>query len=234
MYSDTTKLMSDQGPAGADVLSMLEGQTMSSYDNNTGSNSAINNNNNNGQTSESIFKTSSHPVALFFHLFFRTAAIVVYIVPFVHKNNYVISFVVITMLLAFDFWTVKNISGRLLVGLRWWNEINEDGTNSWLFESKENRVINKTDSRIFWGALYIAPVVWLVFALLSLLSFSFKWLLVDVVALSFNIANLIGYYKCEKDAKQKLGGFLNNKNGLLQNMIGNVITNKVGSVFGSH
>ena len=76
-------------------------------------------------------------MALFFHLFFRALAIVVYIVPFVHRNNYVISFVVIIMLLAFDFWTVKNISGRLLVGLRWWNEINEDGTNSWLFESKE-------------------------------------------------------------------------------------------------
>ncbi|KAG4108698.1 DUF846-domain-containing protein [Neocallimastix lanati (nom. inval.)] len=233
MYnSDTTNLMSDQGPAGGDVLSMLEGQTMSSYGNNNSNNNNNNstNNNTNGG-SESIFKTSSHPVALFFHLFFRTAAIVLYIIPFLHKNNYVISFVVITMLLAFDFWTVKNISGRLLVGLRWWNEINEDGTNSWLFESKDNRVVNKTDSRVFWGALYIAPLVWLLFALMSLLSLSFKWLLVDIVALSFNIANLIGYYKCEKDAKQKLGGFLGN-NSMVQSMIGSVISNKVGSVFG--
>jgi len=65
-------------------------------------------------------------------------------IPFVH-SNYVISFVIITMFLAFDFWTVKNISGRLLVGLRWWNEINEDGTNSWLFESKDvcNKNLNK-------------------------------------------------------------------------------------------
>eukprot|EP01050_Picozoa_sp_SAG11_P010429 SAG11_NODE_1041_length_6056_cov_5.902468_6_plen_102_part_00 len=29
------------------------------------------------------------------------------------------------LLLAMDFWTVKNVSGRLLVGLRWWNEIME-------------------------------------------------------------------------------------------------------------
>jgi len=66
---------------------------------------------------------------------------------------------------------------------------------------------------------------------MSLLSLSFKWLLVDIVALSFNIANLIGYYKCEKDAKQKLGGFLGN-NSMVQSMIGSVISNKVGSVFG--
>jgi hypothetical protein len=230
MYnSDTTNLLSDQGPIGGDVLSMLEGQTMTSYGNSNGnSNSAFNNNN--GEANNSIFKTSSHPVALFFHLFFRIAAIVIYMIPFVH-SNYVISFVIITMFLAFDFWTVKNISGRLLVGLRWWNEINEDGTNSWLFESKDNRVVNKTDSRIFWGALYIAPIIWILFALMSLLSLSFKWFLVDIVALSFNIANLLGYYKCEKDAKQKLGGFLGNKS-MFQGMIGNVISNRIGGLFG--
>ncbi len=28
----------------------------------------------------------------------------------------------------------KNVSGRLLVGLRWWNEVTDDGGN-WRFES---------------------------------------------------------------------------------------------------
>ena len=44
------------------------------------------------------------------------------------------------LLLAADFWTVKNITGRLLVGLRWWNKVNEDGTSEWVFESR--KVIN--------------------------------------------------------------------------------------------
>ncbi len=52
-------------------------------------------------------------------------------------SNFILSFVVIILLLAFDFWTVKNVSGRLLVGLRWWNEIKEDGSNEWIFESRE-------------------------------------------------------------------------------------------------
>jgi hypothetical protein len=35
---------------------------------------------------------------------------------------------VITVLLTtIDFWVVKNVSGRILVGLRWWNEINNEG-----------------------------------------------------------------------------------------------------------
>lgn len=34
---------------------------------------------------------------------------------------------IIIILHAFDFWTVKNITGRLLVGLRWWSEIGKEG-----------------------------------------------------------------------------------------------------------
>ena len=37
------------------------------------------------------------------------------------------------------FWFVKNIAGRVLVGLRWWNEVKEDGTEIWVFESKSWR-----------------------------------------------------------------------------------------------
>jgi len=28
---------------------------------------------------------------------------------------------------AMDFWIVKNISGRFLVGLKWWIDFSEDG-----------------------------------------------------------------------------------------------------------
>lgn len=34
----------------------------------------------------------------------------------------VITFIVVVILAALDFWTVKNVSGRLLLGLRWWSE----------------------------------------------------------------------------------------------------------------
>lgn len=38
------------------------------------------------------------------------------------------------MLVVFDFWIVKNVSGRLLVGFWWWNDINEEGESVWYFE----------------------------------------------------------------------------------------------------
>ena len=51
--------------------------------------------------------------------------------------NSVLLFVIIVLLLAFDFWTVKNVSGRLLCGLRWWNETGPDGESVWVFESAD-------------------------------------------------------------------------------------------------
>lgn len=30
----------------------------------------------------------------------------------------------------------ENVTGRLLVGLRWWNQVNEDGHSHWMFESR--------------------------------------------------------------------------------------------------
>lgn len=35
---------------------------------------------------------------------------------------------------------VKNISGRILVGLRWWNEVTEEGESHWKFESLDVEV----------------------------------------------------------------------------------------------
>ena len=84
------------------------------------------------------FAHQRHPFALFFHLLFRVSAIVVYVVTkFVYNDEYMEVFIVIILLLAMDFWVVKNVTGRLVVGLRWWNKVEEDGSSTWLFESKK-------------------------------------------------------------------------------------------------
>lgn len=37
------------------------------------------------------------------------------------------TFIIVTVLSGIDFWIVKNVTGRLLVGLRWWSDFTEDG-----------------------------------------------------------------------------------------------------------
>lgn len=34
---------------------------------------------------------------------------------------------------------LQNITGRLMVGLRWWNQVDDDGRNHWVFESRKVR-----------------------------------------------------------------------------------------------
>ena len=80
-----------------------------------------------------------HPIAVFFHMAFRSLAIVAYFVCSWVKASFVTSFVIIIILLSMDFWTVKNITGRLLAGLRYWNYVDDAGNNHWIFESRKVR-----------------------------------------------------------------------------------------------
>lgn len=150
-----------------------------------------------------------HKTAQFFHCAFRASAVLVYLFGNLFSSGFVVLFVACVLLLAFDFWTVKNITGRLLVGLRWWSEVKDDGSNVWIFESKSaNRQVHPRDAQVFWTALYVTPIVWIVFAIGAVFSFNFDWLLVVLVALILCTANLIGYWKCEKDAKKKIQSFI--------------------------
>lgn len=101
--------------------------------------------------------------------------------------------------------SLQNVTGRLLVGLRWWNKINEDGTSEWVFESHEDMTeIDPLDSRVFWTGLYGAPAVWVMLLIIAVLKFNVEWALIVVVAVALSGANIIGYTRCKKDAKQKM------------------------------
>ena len=74
-----------------------------------------------------------------FHVGFKGASIFCFIFLNAFLGEDIITFVMVVLLAAFDFWTVKNITGRLLVNLRWWSEIDEYGNERWIYESDESR-----------------------------------------------------------------------------------------------
>ncbi|XP_054365142.1 Golgi apparatus membrane protein TVP23 homolog B-like [Mirounga angustirostris] len=121
-----------------------------------------------------------HPVASFFHLLFRVSAVVVYLLCELFSSSFIACMVTI-ILLSCDFRAVKNVTGRLMVGLRWWNHIDEDGKSHWVFESRkasaqESKPVSEAESRIFWLGLTACPVLWVIFAFSALFSFRAKWL----------------------------------------------------------
>ncbi|XP_054310907.1 Golgi apparatus membrane protein TVP23 homolog B-like [Pongo pygmaeus] len=149
-----------------------------------------------------------HPVASFFHLFFRVSAIIVYFLCELLSSSFITCMVTI-ILLSCDFWAVKNVTGRLMVGLRWWNHIDEDGKSHWVFESRkessqENKTVSEAESRIFWLGLIACPVLWVIFAFSALFSFRVKWLAVVFMDVVLQGANLYGDFRCKVGSRKNL------------------------------
>jgi hypothetical protein len=175
------------------------------------------------------------------------ASLLVYILGLrLLTSNFVMIFIITILLLAMDFYYLKNIAGRRLVGLRWWNEVDTaTGDGRWVFESAdpETRELNATDKRFFWIALYAQPVLWVLLAVLALVSLEFIWLTLVgesyyvegsggevlmwscvVIALVLTITNTLAFSRCDKFSHAS--GFASNAlygSGLARNLAGGVI-----------
>ena len=156
------------------------------------------------------FNRSAHPTACLFHILFKGLALLLYAFGS-HAIEDVLVTVLCIILLAADFWVVKNVTGRLLVGLRWWNRLDPiSGKTSWIFESAAPAAPdlppaagNAFDSKFFWGILYLAPVLWGCYSVAALLQLHFHGLVTLACALALSASNVYGYYKCSSDQREK-------------------------------
>ncbi|POW18536.1 hypothetical protein PSHT_05654 [Puccinia striiformis] len=221
--------------------------------------SRSNQSNDNQEPNQSIWQQSSHPVALFFLFLFRSLAIATYLLCGFFSDSYVFSTVIVVILLSIDFWTVRNVSGRVLVGLRFWNQVDEDGSSYWVFESRDpSQAANVIDSkckrkpdyvviiltnfdgntRMFWMALYTFPVAWIFLLFIGIIKFNLSFLPIVLLALVFNLTNTIGFTYADRDSKRKWANELGSSgiNGLLGQFGGGVLggLTKVGmgKIFG--
>merc|ERR1712216_201038 len=154
-----------------------------------------------------------HPMPAFFHLFFKSLAIIAYLCGSWFSSSFVNVFVVCVLLLAFDFWTVKNVSGRLMVGLRWWSEVQEDGSTLWRFEAQDNLQSTSLDIGVFWVGLVAPALIWAMLGIGMFFRLKFDWLLLVCTALALSGANIIGYVRCKSDAKSKIASAVASRMG---------------------
>ncbi|WAQ83395.1 hypothetical protein PtA15_3A765 [Puccinia triticina] len=154
-------------------------------------------------------------------------------------DSYVFSTVIVVILLSIDFWTVRNVSGRVLVGLRFWNQVDEDGSSYWVFESRDpSQAANAVDSKMFWMALYTFPVAWIFLLFIGILKFNLSFLPIVVLALVFNLTNTIGFTYADRDSKRKWANELGSSgiNGLLGQfgggLLGGLTKVGIGKFFG--
>jgi len=149
-----------------------------------------------------------HPGVCMATLLPKIGALAMYFIGRYVQSNYVSTFIIVALCLAVDFWITKNIAGRLLVHLRWWNEVKEDGTSHWIFEAGDESTVDKVDRRVFWTSLYVTPAIVVTLFILNLIAFSFDWCVLLGMACSFTVTNLVGFYKCSSDAKKRARDWL--------------------------
>ncbi|CAM6001220.1 unnamed protein product [Sphagnum balticum] len=65
-------------------------------------------------------KKAAHPGACVATFAFKLGALFFYLIIGSIISN-IITFIFVILLSSLDFWVVKNVTGRLLVGLRWWS-----------------------------------------------------------------------------------------------------------------
>lgn len=150
----------------------------------------------------------NHPIAAFFHIIFKFGAILTYILKMLGAGD-TGCFIAVTLFIAADFWTVKNVTGRLLVSLRWWNRVRDDGSTEWIFES--GRDVNRVsgfDKYYFWVVTGGFVIFWAVFTVFNLLTLSLFKLTLPLLGLVLSGSNAGGYLKCSREAKKKISQFI--------------------------
>lgn len=145
---------------------------------------------------------SSSPVSAFFHNFFKIGTVISYfLIPLFTKST-ILSYILVIVCSAFDFWVVKNISGRFLVGLRWWSEYNEQEEEVWMFECRSDEKSTKPiDSRLFWTTQIGFTIFWGVWLGFHIVSLKFLKTISIFIAFILLALNLYAFFKCSKGLK---------------------------------
>merc|ERR1719253_243653 len=185
------------------------------------------------------FRASDHPTACLFHLLFKGLALLLYGLGSKMMQDILVN-VLLIILLAADFWVVKNVTGRLLVGLRWWNRVDPvSGQTSWIFESAAPTApdapapkANAFDARLFWGILYAAPVLWAFHLAAALLFLRFNSLVALACALVLSASNVYGYYRCSADQREKWRAWMDRGMGMGAAALGGGALGRLGGWFG--
>ncbi|KAL4738715.1 hypothetical protein BDV11DRAFT_188933 [Aspergillus similis] len=174
------------------------------------------------------WRLSAHPITLLTFLGFRLGALLMYLFGVLFINNFILVFILTLLLLSADFYYLKNIAGRRLVGLRWWNEVNtSSGDSHWVFESADpnTRTITATDKRFFWLSLYVAPALWIGLGILAIVRLnSVIWLSLIAIALVLTITNTTAFSRCDRFSQAST--YANSAFG------GTIVSNLAGGLMG--
>ncbi|CRH01336.1 golgi apparatus membrane protein TVP23, putative [Plasmodium relictum] len=177
-----------------------------------------------------FFQNTKHPYICFIHILFKFLSVFFYFIgPLIFRNekskenDFIVTFAITFFLVSLDFYLVKNITGRFLVKMIWWIDVNDDYSNKIVFHSLEENLLNKLDKNIFWYSLYVNFFIWLIQTIQMLISLQVCWFLLCFLCLFLSFYNLFNFWKCSKEQHKVVGNVLNqiNLNSLFKKVFNN-------------
>ena len=146
-----------------------------------------------------FMKKSSNPSVALMTVALKGCALFFFLFLNIFTSNQAFVMVVVILFDAMDFWYTKNISGRILVGLRWWNTYNPQTQQEvWTFESKNEIKEANIDRNTFWLSLYGFTGAWIVLFIWECVMFNFVWGFLCLICLAIAGTNTYGFFRCSK------------------------------------
>lgn len=152
---------------------------------------------------------------LFLHLIFEILAIYCYIwLDHIIDCTDAVVFSVCLIFLCLDFWITKNVTGRFLVGLRWWNTTSND-LNECLgidevkdenfmsaeivceFKAFESKYEGTYDSVIFWWGIYAGIIYWSIIMIIKIFTLNFLWTILSITGALLYAYNGYAFNYCK-------------------------------------
>ena len=164
-------------------------------------NSKIENNNKNDKniTITNFYKKSTYPMISLLTVLIKLASIISFFLFSIFLSNEAIIMFIVVLIGLCDLWMTKNISGRFLAGLRWYNLLkSETNTEIWVFEGKKENDSNMINRSIFWYSLYINDIIWIVLFIWEFIRLRFDWSFICLILIIFSFTNTYGFYKSSK------------------------------------
>ena len=118
-------------------------------------------------------KRDRRSTPMVFHCLFKCLQVALYL--FIGDDG-VITFLLTSIFIVVDFWTVKNVTGRMLVGLRWWTVTDEKGNEVHYFENYDFKTEQKNlGSTVFWGGQIGITFFWSLFLFFNIIRLKLFW-----------------------------------------------------------
>jgi hypothetical protein len=121
-------------------------------------------------------------------------------------DQYLSTFILISILLSADFWNTKNIAGRQLAALRWYSRLNEDNEEKWCFESSQSRVPATINVFVFWVGQLVPIVFWIIVFLINVVTLSPFWVFLALFCCVLLIANFGLFLECKGEHQKRVNG----------------------------